>query len=152
MACCVNCSTLVVGHSEFCSRRCSDQYWTMDIETVIAENKAKETIMAKKTEVLVTLVDDITGTEFTEGEGETVRYSLDGQRYEIDLMTKNAAAFRKAFEKYTKASRMVGARTVASEPSEATAIRTWAKEHGKDVNDRGRIPTALVEEYRAAQK
>jgi len=31
-------------------------------------------------------------------------------------------------------------------------IRTWAKEHGIEVSERGRIPAAVLEQYRAATK
>lgn len=110
--------------------------------------------MAQKTEVLVTLVDDLTGDEFAEGEGETFTYAFDGEKYELDLNAKNAKAFRTALKKYVDASRVVTGRRNGnghSAPSEASQIRSWASENGKDVNDRGRIPQALVDEYRASQ-
>ena len=40
------------------------------------------------------LVDDLDGTVLEPGAGETVRFSLDGTAYEIDLADENAAAFR----------------------------------------------------------
>ena len=39
----------------------------------------------------VVLIDDLDGSE---GE-ETLRYTVDGQEYEIDLSGKNAAKFRR---------------------------------------------------------
>ncbi len=109
--------------------------------------------MAKKTEVLVSLVDDISGEEFTEGEGETFLFAFDGEKYELDLNKKNSEAFRRAVKKYVDAARVVTNRRVTSNgPSEASEIRAWAAKEGKEVNDRGRIPQALVDAYRAAQK
>lgn len=109
--------------------------------------------MATKVETLVTHVDDLTNEEFEEGKGETVEYALDGKRYEIDLTTKNATAFRKAFEKYVKVSREKATRgRKAGEQSEATVIREWARANGHNVNDRGRISEEVVNAYHAAHK
>ena len=52
-------------------------------------------------EVIEKLVDDLDGGEAT----ETVTFTLDGTSYEIDLSKKNAAAFRKSFDRYIKAAR-----------------------------------------------
>lgn len=108
--------------------------------------------MATQTTVLVTQTDDLTGEQFEEGKGETVSYSFDGQRYEIDLTSKNAAAFRKAFEKYVKVSRAKGSARKAGEVSEATVIREWARKNGHKVSDRGRIPEEVVTAYHNANK
>lgn len=107
--------------------------------------------MAKKTEVLVTLVDDLTGEEFTEGDGETFSYSFDGEKYELDLNAKNAKAFRTAVAKYVKASRVVTGRR-SNTPSEAAEVRAWAKDNGVEVSPKGRIPEAVLAQYRDAQK
>jgi hypothetical protein len=120
----------------------------------IEQFREKDKTMAKKTEVTVTLVDDLTGKEFQEGEGETVKFTVDGQRYELDLESKNAATFRKAFEKYTSKARKVGANSRGSNAApatEAAQIRAWAVLAGKTVNDRGRIPQSIVDEYRASK-
>lgn len=106
--------------------------------------------MAVTKEVVVTFTDDLTKEEFPEGGGETVVYSLDGTTYEVDLTTKNATAFRKAFEKYTKVSRekAVRGRTAGSQANpEVAAMREWARAHGYEVNDRGRIPEHIVKAY-----
>ena len=34
--------------------------------------------------------------------------------------------------------------------TETAGIRTWAKERGIQVNDRGRIPVSVLKEYEAA--
>jgi hypothetical protein len=33
---------------------------------------------------------------------------------------------------------------------ETAAIREWAREHGHQVSDRGRIPKSIIEAYQAA--
>ena len=51
----------------------------------------------------VMLIDDL-----DESEGaETIRYSVDGQEYEIDLSEKNAERFRSVLKEFIDASRVV---------------------------------------------
>ncbi len=52
-------------------------------------------------EVIEKLVDDLDGGDAA----ETVSFALDGTSFEIDLSKKNAAAFRKSFDRYVKAGR-----------------------------------------------
>jgi hypothetical protein len=59
--------------------------------------------------VEIRLTDDLDGTNIPAGKGETIRFSLDGTAYEIDLRSRNAAAFRKALAPYIAAARPVKA-------------------------------------------
>lgn len=104
------------------------------------------------------LVDDLDGTVLEIGEGETVRFSLNGTAYEIDLGTENAQSLRAALEPFiaagrrsvsASAPRSAGRKRTAGNP-EVAAIRAWAVENGHAVSERGRIPAAVVDAYRAA--
>lgn len=106
--------------------------------------------MAQK--VTVALEDDLTGGPAK----ETVRFSFEGTDYEIDLNTKNAAAFHKQIAPYIEHASKTG-RAQSRRAGRSTAnrqhsgdIRAWAKEHGLAVSERGRIPASVVEQYRAA--
>ncbi|ADH70373.1 MULTISPECIES: Lsr2 family protein [Nocardiopsis] len=110
--------------------------------------------MAQKVQVF--LVDDLDGGEAE----ETVTFGLDGSVYEIDLSAGNAAKLREALTPFVdaarkapaKASRSAGRRTGSrNAPSRerSAEIRAWAKAAGKPVNERGRIPAAIVAEYEA---
>ncbi|MES9542419.1 Lsr2 family protein [Spirillospora sp. NPDC049024] len=108
--------------------------------------------MAQKVEVL--LVDDIDGGEAD----ETVSFSLDGTSYEIDLSKKNAAKLRSGLEPFVAGARKArkapvrggrGTRTAGSRERSAE-IREWAKNSGIKVNERGRIPANVIEQYEAA--
>ena len=111
--------------------------------------------MARK--VQVHLLDDIDGTPAE----ETVRFGLDGTFYEIDLSSKHADKLRSALEQYVnharrtgRGSAATGGRTRGQAPARPAreqnqAIRDWAKSKGLDVNDRGRIPASIVEQYHA---
>lgn len=104
------------------------------------------------------LVDDIDGTLLEVGEGETVHFSLGGVAYEIDLTSTHADELREALAPYIQAGRRStapGARSAAprrrsARSSDASAIRAWAKEQGREVSERGRIPADIVEAYNAA--
>lgn len=110
--------------------------------------------MAQKVEVL--LLDDIDGSPAE----ESIRFAFDGVQYEIDLNVEHATAFRAAVQGYIDAARRhPGGKTIpgvstsrrrsrAAEGKQAQ-VRKWARENGRVVNDRGRIPQNLVDEYEA---
>lgn len=109
--------------------------------------------MAQKVQYL--LIDDLDGGEAE----ETVQFAVDGSAYEIDLSGKNAAKLREVLAPYVEVARKAqtkkpSRRQQRSQPSRerSALIRRWAKEHGKQVNERGRIPQSIVEEYEAAQR
>ncbi|MEU1686069.1 Lsr2 family protein [Micromonospora sp. NPDC005707] len=112
--------------------------------------------MAKQ--IIHKLVDDLDGGDAD----ETVKFALDGVQYEIDLSASNAEKLRDVFAQYiangTKVGRggvVVGGRAArgrggaTADREQNKAIRTWAKNNGKDISDRGRIPQEIVDEYHA---
>jgi Lsr2 len=108
--------------------------------------------MAQK--ITTELQDDLDGGPAD----ETVRFGVDGAEYEIDLSTKNAAAFRRKLALFTGHARKAGrgqrrrpGRTVASR-DRSGSIRAWAKQAGVAVSARGRIPASVAEQYQAATK
>ena len=110
--------------------------------------------MAQK--VTVSLVDDLSGVQAD----ETVSFGLDGKSYEIDLSSKNADKLREALADYVAAARKPGggrraaaasaARRPAVDREQNQAIREWARNKGMKVNDRGRIPSEVVDAYHQA--
>ncbi|SFE93893.1 histone-like nucleoid-structuring protein Lsr2 [Blastococcus tunisiensis] len=107
--------------------------------------------MAQKTKVV--LVDDLTGEVLPDGQGQTVSFALEGTSYEIDLNKDDADALRQVFQRYVAAGRKVGRQPVGRRGARArdtAVIRTWARENGHNVSERGRIPSAVVEAYEAA--
>jgi hypothetical protein len=103
---------------------------------------------------MTSFVDDIDGSE---AEG-TVRFALDGDEYEIDLNVKNGAALRKVLGPYVAVARKSAgarrpvrrARRGTSGGVNTTEVREWAKSHGIDVKERGRIPAELLVKFQAA--
>ena len=105
--------------------------------------------MAQK--ITVALEDDLDGGPAD----QTVRFGLDGAEYEIDLSTRNAAAFREKLAPFTERARKAGrgphSRPVhsASGRERSGDIRAWARNQGIAVSDRGRIPASVIEQYQA---
>jgi len=112
--------------------------------------------MAQK--VIVELVDDLDGT--VSPEISTVSFGLDGVEYEIDLTEANAKALRGTLEQFVGPARRTGGRlkrgagtATARQPAnreQTQAIREWARQHGYDLADRGRIPANIVEAFNDA--
>jgi Lsr2 len=100
-------------------------------------------------------VDDLDGGEAD----ETVTFALDGVSYEIDLTSDNADKLRKLLTPYVDSGRKTGGRAGrgrgrgargaagGGSAQDTAKIRAWAKEHGYEVNDRGRVPAQIREAY-----
>lgn len=108
--------------------------------------------MAQK--VSVQLIDDIDGSEAT----HTVQFALHNRNYEVDLNDKHVAELEKSLDKFIKVARKVGTsgartrsrRSSGGSNSDSAKVREWAKSQGIEVNERGRIPKAVIEQYEAA--
>ena len=108
--------------------------------------------MAQKIEVH--LEDDLDG-----GPADTtLTFALDGKDYEIDLSDANAENLREALRPYVTAARKAPtgherrkrATGTSNSAGETAKIRAWAKAHGHQVSDRGRIHQSIRDAYYAA--
>jgi Lsr2 len=104
--------------------------------------------------VHVVLEDDLDGTDAE----ETVRFGLDGDTYEIDLSSANAAALRDALAPYVASARRTSGRSGSRRSSSRgrsagpspAEVREWARAEGRVVSDRGRVPADVRAAYEAA--
>jgi hypothetical protein len=110
--------------------------------------------MAQKT--VVTLIDDLDGQQAN----ETITFALDGVSYEIDLGKVNADKLRTALRPFQAAARKTatatsrgrtgrGSHTTRTDRERSADIRAWAKQHGLQVSERGRIAATVVAAYQA---
>jgi len=109
--------------------------------------------MAQVTEVR--LVDDLDGGNAD----ESVDFTVDNKRYQMDLSEKNAARLREILAPFIAAARRASGpattrsrrSTIAARPSgpgaETAAIREWAGANGFTVSARGRIAVSVREAY-----
>jgi hypothetical protein len=121
--------------------------------------------MAQKVQVI--LVDDVDGGEAT----ETVSFALDGVSYEIDVSEPNAAKLRDALAPWVGHARRVGGRSGGSSGGtrarsggssggsgrsrgnskhDLSDVRSWARENGFQVSDRGRVSSEVIAAYEKA--
>jgi hypothetical protein len=122
--------------------------------------------MARK--VIEVLTDDLDGGEAD----HTIRFTLDGTDYEIDLTTKNSNKLRAALQPWIAAARFAGRTTTprvkvvaprrtgshrqhtttapAGDPSQRehrSAVREWARDNGFRVAARGAIAQTILDMY-----
>lgn len=119
--------------------------------------------------VRVYLVDDLINDGTTEA-AETVRFSLDGQDYEIDLTAENAHVLRSQLKEFTQAARVIrttkrGTRYTSppagvgkattnrhQDGDDTAAISAWAVEKGlRKPGQRGRNSSAIKQAYSASK-
>jgi hypothetical protein len=122
-------------------------------------------------EVITRLTDDLDGSQAS----ATVYFALDDSSYEIDLSDRNAAALRKALDKYIRSARpderdgerprvqrrrsrtrsastkQAGRGSRQRRPYDAREVREWATANGLQVSSRGRVPAAIVTSWQEAQ-
>jgi hypothetical protein len=103
--------------------------------------------------VTISLRDDLDGSPAA----ETVRFALAGSEYEIDLSEKNARAFRAEINPFLKHARPArkarpAANRGAASRARTSRIRAWARDRGMSINERGRLPLIVIEQYQATAK
>lgn len=118
--------------------------------------------MAKQ--VVEYLTSDLSGDEIpTESNGGTVEFTVSGTPYAVDLTEAELQAFNSVLEPYVAAAQRLSrsgspvsrTRVAASgagkrSKEQLTAIRTWAKNNGHAVSERGRISSPVLEAFDAA--
>jgi hypothetical protein len=89
---------------------------------------------------------------------ETLLFGLGNNAYEVDVCAKHAQQIRDGLQPFVanarKTSTAVSSNRRRSRPAtdrqQTASIRSWAKDHGVQVNDRGRIPASVIKEYEGA--
>ena len=108
---------------------------------------------------IVQLVDDITGKEIPDGEGENIEFTYQGTVYTIDLSAKNAAKYHETMDFYVTHAQRVGKargnvtplrRGRKNEEVDTQAVRAWAASNGYQISPRGRIRGEILDAYREA--
>lgn len=105
------------------------------------------------------MVDDLDGSQ---DDVHTVRFSLDGTDFEVDLSRENESRLREKLAGFVENATPVRAprargrntgrmsRPPASDPDQIRAIRAWASANGYQVSSRGRIPKSVQDAFAAA--
>jgi len=84
---------------------------------------------------------------------ETLLFSLGNNAYEVDVCAKHAQQVRDGLQRFIAHARKTSAASNRRRPrpdsdrQQTASIRSWAKDRGIEVNDRGRIPGSVLKEY-----
>jgi hypothetical protein len=114
--------------------------------------------MAQQT--TVRFIDDLDGSDAV----GTVTFSLENRAFEIDLSDENTDKLHEALAPFIEHGRQIGGRGAGrgrrrsqgeeklarASRADTHAIREWARQHGHQVSERGRIPKSVIEAYQAA--
>lgn len=105
--------------------------------------------------------DDKDGTQLSAEEVVTIHFSIDNERYVLDLSAENAEDFRNQWKSWIdiaskdlqerkpgRAAR--GSRRSTNGASKNAAIRQWASQNGFQVSDRGPLRSEIVSAYNQA--
>jgi len=90
-------------------------------------------------------VDELDGSA---GDVVTVRFALDGVRYEIDLNGEHAQELRSLLAPHAAAARRVTRSSIAARRSLSRAMREWANRSGYYVSPMGTIPCDVQHAFR----
>lgn len=116
-------------------------------------------VVAQTTRILLT--DDLDGSEAS----ETVTFAVDGVTYEIDLSDEHARQLRESVATYVDHARKLSnrrapgtkrtaAKATGGQPAgdrpDTQQVREWAKEHGIEVSERGRLSNDLIVRFQEA--
>jgi hypothetical protein len=102
--------------------------------------------------VTVEVVDDLSGAPIRDGNGRTISFAFDGQKFEIDLSNDNIQAMRDALDPFIRAARQATPKRRAPQGKnpDLQVIRDWANSNGFAVSDRGRVAAPIREAYEAS--
>ena len=111
-------------------------------------------------QVRTILISDISGEEISDGAGQTIEFSVRGVDYRIDLTDAEVSDFDQAIQLYIRHGERVGGRRrvaggtapARTDKAQLDAMRRWARAHGYQVSDRGRIAASIQEAYHAASQ
>lgn len=113
----------------------------------------EEVSMAQK--VITEFIDDIDGSPAE----RTFTFAVDGTNYEIDLSAENIAEFKSAIGGFIESARKVkgtsngrrarstGGGGGAQSRGQTRAVREWARQHGHNISERGRIPASIQQAF-----
>ena len=109
--------------------------------------------------VVKTVISDMSGTELSDRDGESIEFAYRGVQYVIDLTKKEARDFDKALSTYVEHASVVQPRRGSSSkrsaskasPGDLQEIREWARSNGFEVADRGRVKAEVIAAFEAAR-
>jgi len=104
--------------------------------------------MARKTQTITTVTDDLTG-EVLDERVKPTEFTYQGRTYRLDLGPESVRRLEEALKPFMDAAPSVAGRTRG--PSDASAVRAWAIEQGLvEPGSRGRLSREVLAAYNEA--
>lgn len=96
------------------------------------------------------LIDDVDGSSAD----TTVRFSIDGRHYEMNMSKSNRNAFIRELARFMAAARKTGGSGPKMHYQETKpdprAVRKWARANGIQVPEGKRLPREIIDQFHAA--
>ena len=102
--------------------------------------------MAREVVTTTIVTDDLGGP----GQARPVTFSIDDQKWVIDLNKRNREYLVRRLEKFITAAHPIPPGYGRVRNQDAQKIRSWAATQGFEISDKGRIAESVLEAYRNA--
>lgn len=95
--------------------------------------------------------DDLTGEPVEADEVQTIKFAWEGKALRLDLNQENAEVLEEVMKPYLDAATLVTSSEIKKSPkpkrTDLNEVRSWARENGMEVSDRGRVPIKVLDAY-----
>lgn len=95
--------------------------------------------------------DDLTGEPVEADEVQTIKFAWEGKALRLDLNQENADKLEQLMKPYLDAATLVTSSEIKKAPkprrTDLNEVRSWAREQGMTVSDRGRVPIKVLDAY-----
>lgn len=95
--------------------------------------------------------DDLTGEPVEADDVQTIKFAWEGKPLRLDLTEENADKLEEVMKPYLDAATLVTSSEIKKTPkprrTDLDKVRSWARENGMEVSDRGRVPIKILDAY-----
>lgn len=102
-------------------------------------------------ETIQVYFDDLTGEPVEADEVRSIKFAWEGKPLRLDLNEENADKLEEVMKPYLDAATLVTSSEIKKSPkprrTDLDAVRSWAREQGMKVSDRGRVPNRILDAY-----
>lgn len=95
--------------------------------------------------------DDLTGEPVEADEVQTIKFAWEDKALRLDLNQENAEVLEEVMKPYLDAATLVTSSEIKKSPkpkrTDLNEVRSWARENGMEVSDRGRVPIKVLDAY-----
>ena len=102
-------------------------------------------------ETIQVYFDDLTGEPVEADDVRSIKFAWEGKALRLDLNQENAEKLEEVMKPYLDAATLVTSSEIKKAPkprrTDLDKVRSWARENGMEVSDRGRVPIKVLDAY-----